>query len=797
LGIQQLNNLDFAPGIKAAPINANFNLINTWLARERLRTGGWGIVEGFALSFDQDTLSVTVNEGVFINKDGEEVIVDKKVFATGDISYDTIERTYTVDTDGRVVLDDNVYDFENKKYLVYNPPDITVEIDDSILRVRDVDGYPISVVRLLGNILWLNSSFAGSRVTVTQTVAYNRVDTIMLNLDGSYEYLWSIDSPSPSHVDLADYDTSLCVAVLFWQITEEGITCDFFTNHRSYRTVYVNNHNELYINGERYQKQKFIYFVEPPLRDRQENDLWYNSKDNTLYIWRQVDGEWGWTIVNDHSEIVIQERKLWTPDINPDDLQTFLFDPEELNLKYVPGTNSLTIFVDNAVLMHDQYDEIVMTQADVNDLVAQQKELKDKITKAKIVLQTLKRNRDSLEPGIKALKKDLSDSTKLYPDAYDLANEDYTIKDTDLDNLRNLMVIDKRLAHLISDFIDLLSQIENSEKLISVYEQELTTISEVLEATRVNKGAGFKLKKPLLHPAFVAITVTHAVRMKPARETFQRGAVFVKEVNIAAAVTGSNQVFETAAGYTVGQEQLEVYVDGIKLPRSINGFCEIVDTVNPTVDYSYVDDSLVTRYQDTISHHFKVVKNITVGQTITCRISRQVWNYDQLDTLVSNIKAYANSAMSVANSALEQVETLNTNFISNWNDIKDLTDTIQENIADLDNCYKQGTTIALSDIPAQVRTGVISNSFDIIVPITSTVLTVNNVNINDVFSVYYVTADNVRLLIQNGSNRDIQDIDYDIQRLTDTQVKIILRDDLVIPNTKLYVRGFKRGVSSG
>ena len=765
--------------------------------RERLRVGGWGIVEGFNLSFDQENLSVTVSKGTIINKNGEEVIVDQRTFATGDLSYDTIEHTYIVDNNGRIVLDDNVYDFYNKQYLIYNPPDITTDFDDSILRLRDIDGFPVTVIRLLGNILWVNNSFAGSQVTVTQTVAYNRVDTILLHLDGTYEYLWSIDSPSPSHVDLADYDTSLCVAVLFWQITDEGITCDFFTNHRSYRTVYVNSANELYINGEKYQKQKFIYFIEPPLRDRQEHDLWYNVKDNTLYIWRQIDGEWGWTIVNDHSEIVIQERKLWTPTDNPEDLQTFLFDPEELNLKYVPNTNSLTVFVDNAVLMHDQYDEVITTQSDIDALVEQTEILEDKITKSKIILQTLKKNRDNLLPGIRAIKKDLSDSTSLYPEAYNLANDNYSIKDSDLDNLRHLMVVDKRLSQLISDFIDLLSQIENTEKLISTYETELQTITGVIDATRVSKGTGFKLKKPLLHPAFISVTVTHAVRMKPARETFQRGAVFVKEINIAATKTDTNQIFETTAGYTIGQEQLEVYVDGVKLPRNINGFCEVVDTVNPTVDYSYIDNTIVNKYQDTISHHFKIINKVTLGQTITYRVSRQVWNYDQLDTLVSNIKQYANSAMSVANSALEQVQTLNTNFISNWKEIKDLTDTIKDNITELDSCYKHGTTIEMSDIPSQIKTGIVLEPFDIVIPITSTTLTVNNVKSTDIFSVFYATVDNVKLLIQNGTNRDLQDIDYEVQELTGNKIKITLRDDLVIPNTKLYVRGFKRGVSNG
>ena len=798
MGIQQLNTLDFSSGIKAAPIDSNFDLINDWIKRERLRIGGWGIVEGFDLSFDQTTLSVTVGKGTIINKDGEEVTVDQKTFIANGLKHSTVEKTCTVDNDGRIILDDNVYDFYNRQYLVYNPPDTDTEIDDSIIKVRDIDDYPVTVNRILGNIIWVSTSYAGSPVTVAYSVAHNRIDTIMLHLDGTYDDLQSIESPNPSHVDLADYETSLCVAVLYWQITETGIICDFFSNHKSYRTVYVDNNNDLYINGEKYQKQKFIYFIEPPLRDRQEHDLWYNTKDNTLYIWRQTDGEWGWTIVNDHSEIVIQERKLWLPTDNPEDLQTFLFDVEELNLRYIPNSNALTIFIDNAALMPDQYEEVSTTQTDIDALVAQAEELDGKITSAKRLLDTFKKNRDGLLPSVKALRKDLADSAKLYPELYSLTNDDYTIKDSDLSNIRNLMSIDTKFAKIIHDLLDLLSQIESQEILIRAYEQELQTVTDIINVTHVSKGIGFKLKNPLLHPAFVAVTVTHAVRMKPARETFQRGAVFVKEANIDTTAAGQNQVFETtAASYTVGQEQLEVYVDGIKLPRNNEGFCEIADTVTPFVNYSYTDEDIVSLYRDTISSHFKILKEISVGQTVTYRISRQVWNYDQLDALVSGIKSYANSAMSKANTALEQVTALNNNFPNALEGINASLSSIQRNLDTLQNtCYKHSDTMEISNMPSEIKEGTITDVLDIMVPITGSTLTVNNVKSTDIFSVYYVSNNDVRMLIQDGIDRDVSTSDYSIVGLSGSNVRITLKDDLVTPNSNLYIKGLKRGVDN-
>ena len=50
--IYELNTLDFSLGIRAGEINDNFDLLRYWIEAERLRVGGWGIVEGFELSKD-------------------------------------------------------------------------------------------------------------------------------------------------------------------------------------------------------------------------------------------------------------------------------------------------------------------------------------------------------------------------------------------------------------------------------------------------------------------------------------------------------------------------------------------------------------------------------------------------------------------------------------------------------------------------------------------------------------------------------------------------------------------------
>ena len=68
--ITKLNELDFSPGIRASDINENFELLKRWIEEERLRVSGWGIVEGFEFSKNLDNFTVSVGEGILINKNG-------------------------------------------------------------------------------------------------------------------------------------------------------------------------------------------------------------------------------------------------------------------------------------------------------------------------------------------------------------------------------------------------------------------------------------------------------------------------------------------------------------------------------------------------------------------------------------------------------------------------------------------------------------------------------------------------------------------------------------------------------
>ena len=358
----ELIKLNFAPGIKAKDINHNFDVTHEWIKRERRRVGGPGIVDGFDLSADLNSFTIKVGTGTIVNEKGEEVFVEGKTFAAGAPEFLPRKEKIICPFDGIIKISERPYSDSKKGYIEYSkdvsginnlptPEEFSIHCDAENLRVYCTQ-INEKTVYVNQPEVWLDKELTFSYFT-----ADNRIDAILLYSDGTYKYQKSIISDNPSHVEIKDYpDDCMMIGVIHWVIGEK-VQVEFYTNHRSYRNVYVNRKRQLFLNGKPYRESQMIYF-EPP-EYPQENNIWYDSSTNSLMIWRQKAGIWGWVLMNDFAHISIREHKLWTPQTFPADAQTFLFGDDEINLKYVPGKNSLQVIIDNCILMSDQYEEIV------------------------------------------------------------------------------------------------------------------------------------------------------------------------------------------------------------------------------------------------------------------------------------------------------------------------------------------------------------------------------------------------------------------------------------------------------
>lgn len=811
MAIHQLIDLDFTPGIKAEYINQNFELIKKWITNERLRIGGWGLVEGFDMTCDNKTFTVNISEGIFINQQGEEVEVPKYIYGAGPLEYNIIKKKYLVDSDGKIILNEFCYDPENYKYITYNPPTNYQEINPEYLNITDSDGFYVPIVRVLGKNIWVDATQnKGKELTVTQCVALDRIDSVMLHPDGSYEYLWSIDSPNPSHVDLGDYYNSFCVGVIYWTVDTDGINSEIFTNHRSFRKIYVDKTNTLYINGEIYKKNKFIYFEEPDESIRELNDLWYDEKSNTLYIWRYRDGDLGWVIVNDHSEIIVKERKVWYPEDNPEDLTTFKFEDDEVNLYFVPNSNALTISVDCATLMNDMYDELMIDNDRVSMLRDSLERKKADLEEKEALLRSYETEKEDIEILISGFKKDLKQVKELYASLL-TAQTLELMQNGSKTGLAKLDKINEALEEYSGKLENITVKYTTIKKSITVLENEIDVLDSIVNGTYVSNGYGFKLKKPLTHAAYVEVTVTHIVRMKPVRETFQRAAVFVKEGDITVTAEGED-LFETSAVYAIGNDQIEVYIDGKRLSKGQREFYEVVDKLTKDeeellgqsyVNFKYGDNEHKEKYLDRSSQHFRINKNLEVGQIVSYRISKHVWSYDQLDALIRNIEIYAKEAYDNALEAITKVEEMNEYITNVFNDINNEFNNIKKIIGDI-NTEIVNIKNELTKID-NIRSNVVGMPIDRLISAATSTITLNNIKIEkneegtiiggDIFQIYYISPGNERILVREGIGKDSQIVDYWLESSTDGKSTVVqIASDLVSRDAYLYVVGFKRGL---
>lgn len=388
--IQRLNILSFSLGIRAEELNENFDLLRYWIESERLRTGGWGLVEGFDLSrtitMYNDVLRhkywdayIDVTEGLLINEDGKEVKVPAHRFAglLPPVKKEVRQNRLTADATGKLLLQYPVYSSAYHRVVEYRSSQALVLLEPEELVITDSDTgtqlvLGVDIEYISGTEIKLKASLAHKEFDVEYAYADDRFDAIMVYKDGS-SYMdplpTGIISISPSQQNIQEYLQNgwYLIGFAYWHVGQT-VDIEFITVDRTLRKVFVDRNNILYLNGKPYREKTVVYFEEPV--PPTENDLWYNVDEEILYIWRRgKDGEYGWQIVNDLARNVTAVHTFAEFE-NPSDLQTFTFT-EHPDLFFMPGEHQVSVIIDQVVVMEDQYEELYYSKEQVDQLLAQ------------------------------------------------------------------------------------------------------------------------------------------------------------------------------------------------------------------------------------------------------------------------------------------------------------------------------------------------------------------------------------------------------------------------------------------
>ena len=662
----QLLDLDFAPGIKAKDVNYNFDIVKGWVDRERRRMGGWGLVEGFNTTADLNTFVVDVSDGLMVNKQGEEVQVSGTSFNVGapeaipvmepaiDASAD---EKLIVPDDGVIVLKHRPYSESRLGYITFIPPEGQRPSEQEFY-IKDVEtGMRVPVLEIVDHVVYVDAgNWAGHAVCIQYFTTSSRIDSILLHKDGAYEYRKSIRSTSPSHVDLADLasaDDSMLIGVVYWEVGDH-ITASFYSNHRTYRKVYVDEQNRLWLNGKIYKEAKFIYFEKPS--DPQPNDLWYDKETNLLYIYRAYDGVVGWTPVNDCSTMTIREHKMFVPGDKdwPKDNKSFRFRQDETNLWFVPDQNSLEVRIDNAILMSDQFSEYV--------------------------------------PG----------------DA-----EKYTAK-----------------------------------------------------------GRGFTLKDPLDRPTYVEVIVNQIVKSRPAQELFQRASIFLDEGHEYYNQLNVDQDFKTNQPYSIGQEQIEVWADGLKMVRGID-FIELTNDKRPATEQD----------KKSMSTHFRITKKLNPNQLVTYRVSRYVWSYDQLQELISDLRKDIDAVTADVQEMHKKNQVFQTNLTAQVDAVDKNTSAFMTSFGKPEQYMKKGDNIADSQISSNIKNKLVTGMVSEVIPTMEPVI--KGLKDTDFIVVSYLDGTGIQPLIK--------DVEYVVSNQDDGVRIDLTASSRVSQDASLYVQAVMIG----
>lgn len=642
--------VDFSTSVRSEDIMKNFYELENQLRSERLRAAGYGILDGFD-RITVDGMNININSGRFVNKAGDVIEVESKTLAIPSLlpkeityanSFD--QASYKVSELGEFELNARPYSMKKRgfidmDYYKENYPEIEdefcVKISDTNVKVADIQEKNIVV----------DARYRDKEATVYQLRAQNRVDIVTIREDGTFNIIESVVGTESAAANREDYEDEfvVCYVKTFVAETDYLVVYDY-PPYRDVRPVYVDDKNNLYLNGVLYEGA-FIHFEEPvaPML----HTFWYDTKSNQLFVWLDTEGIEQWVAVNSNIEKSTTYIQQFTPKTCPKDLQTFMFKDSE-EYKFDPDLYQVTVNINNNVLMKDEFTAIL----------------------------------------------------------------------------------------------------EDDE-----------------EGAR---GIGIKLLEPLDDPAYVECIITRNVQANPINTIFERVGTYIDEgayFYTSEAKDLDGIYFDTEGEYRIGECQLEVYKNGLKLVKDL--------------DYKESDGA-----KTSLGKGFTLKEKAADGDRISYRISQSVFSYAHLTKLLEKANTRAEKAEASVEELSQKIETIQENATDIITELTDRVNTMEKLFSQVNDYLHTDSVLGMNNMPAQVLDGVrnriINKSFK-----TSPTISIEELGPNDFFVVTHTG--------KNTSTRVLEkDIDFELL-LEGTGIELLLSQEVIVEEGIIGVNGIHFG----
>lgn len=799
--------IDFSEGIKAEEINYNLKVLQDQINRERRNVGGSGIASGLEITpiVSDNEFAIKISEASIIGNNGEEIHIpetkiniDRPKLAK-EIEYLTCNSSNQVKVKHVPYSLNRKATVETQNIFVPAMSGIDIKYRDSIaqddyIRVRAINDKVLSL-----------TGITRRDIVITYYFTDKRIDTVYVDKNNQIKVMSSTTSPTPSLMLPNDYKYLIAfIEIDGMFLGDNGTRYANITvrkDLRSIRNIYTDKYGELWLCGTPFKDLQVIHLVEP--KDPKENTMWYDSFTNQLKVWKTTD------------KLVFMNEYTVTTDYanNANALKDYPTD-----MYYYVGKDQLSIYINDILLDKTQFAELINgIPADIQDVkrgvmsntfrILTELKVGDKIkykitnfdahemwvpvnNSAYINAKEIRiYSNDSEEGGRNYFATEkaigLGKDENQYPYKYQYfifdkkkeINMLYTPGKHELSLLINQIPLHDDQFEEITVY-DLYSGVL-PEKIISGAknhfgwdEQTLETISGDYE----NTGIGFKIKQPLdvdlneedngATDLCVEATVQRRVNDGPLKRKLQRTATFSDEVTIT--LTDNKVIDIEDSYYRYGENQLEIFIDGIKLIKDVD-FIEGTDLSDkPSTDEAGNITALAPRRRGAKTKQFTLV-NSKPGSKLTYRIETNIYTYEHITDLIDELDYDAKTAVKQVNKLYDKTIKIQEEVTSNLEELKTEIQEVKKISETMNNDFlKKDSVLSESQMPPTM----VNNSIQSLNHIMTSI-SFNEENLNYSIKNQCREQDFIVAIKRNVSNQLdkllIRDVDYRIYNTFNNQ----------------------------
>ena len=710
----KLQKIDFSKGIRSTEIDNNFNVMQNQINDERVNVAGSGISSG--LNFSLKDFTLTITEGSLIDKKGEEINISQTVFEIEKPILISKLETKTIDSYHKIYLDNIPY--SNNRIENASTDNIKDSgISATLTNMTGTDA-AVKIISIDGNVLTVQSDFSMSTsVDVTYNYTLKRRDVLFINNEYQIIYRVGITSPSPSIPYVAPNEALYILGYIEIDgmhvvdtkkyVAKASIIKEF----SSTRNVYTDENNKLYLCGTPFDAIKTIHIEEP--KNPEVNTFWYDTSENKLKVWRTTDTY----------QFSGAERFTSSDPNNPKTFKT--------NVKYLYNKQQINVYVNNIKLDHKFFEEgsdLSKMQKETDGIYSSEFKILSELNKGDFISYTIDRY-DGFAEWVPVSTSNCIPYKESYIwtpavlETYQMDKEhDLQTFIFDGTSQRNLLYVPKSncLTIMINQLplhTDQFEEITMHDVIAGPYSSDLknklkkyyhydTMDPEKVNEEYENIGIGFRLAQPLDKLSYVEVQVTQRVNGSPISKRFQRAASFVNENHFTykkyikdeeGNTIVAGQTFETSTPFRYGENQLEVFINGLKLIQD-------VDYIEEKESEEILKGSSINK--------FTIKKILNDNDKVSYRITTSIYSYDHVDGLLSGFNRRLTDTENLVNSTYDKIKQKCDYVDRKTSEVQGQIETLSRIQSGLDDRYlSKNTMIELSNLAPVLANGIAAGVF--------------------------------------------------------------------------------------